>query len=116
MAMYNKKEVLTMLEKSKKINRTTAKKIYHHAKLEEIRNFYNDCMAINDFSFNPDYDYNFQNYRDAMKNFKTQTKKELDKKLYLCILHINSELIEILNIIDTYIWDEESQKYIEKIA
>lgn len=109
--MYNRNEVLKAIQTIKNFNITVDKKVFHLTRLEEVRDLLHSLMSINQYLFDPDYQYNFLQYKRSIEC--KDTKKELDNKLKLCINAIGRELVNILNVIDTCTYDEEKQKYVE---
>ena len=91
---YNYREIQEALKKVKGFNITVDKKKYHKdCKIWEVKSLYEDLMSINVWLFETNNEYNFYNYKQAIE--LNETKKDLDKKLRLCILYIGRQLEQI---------------------
>jgi len=112
--MYNKYEVKSMIEEIKQFNITTTKKVFHKTQFEEVRKILHKCMSINSCLFEPEYFYSFSQYKISINC--GETKKILDGKLKYCLNEILGQLYSILNVIETCEYDEEKQRYIEKVS
>ena len=95
----NKNEYLQLvyagIDKVKNFNITVTTKAGHKSKLYELKQLYIDLMIINPYLFDPEYSYEWRQYK---LNLETgRTKKDLDNNLRYCIITINKELQAILN-------------------
>ena len=71
-------------------NITIPKKNMHKSTLWLVKDLYTELMPINSFIFNAELEYNWIQYKQSVYSYTT--KKELDKKLKLCILYLYNQL------------------------
>lgn len=100
-----KNELLEMIKTGKNevknFNITVTKKNGHESKLYEVKKLYYNLIPINNFLFDPENEYNWENYKLNI-NIK-KTKKEIDNNLRLCIMYLYNEL----NAIEQSVYNNE---------
>lgn len=83
------------INKVRDFNITVTIKAGHKSKLYEVKNLYNELMAINPYLFEAQYNYEWSQYK---LNLETgRTKKELDNNLHRCIAYLHRQLKLIEN-------------------
>lgn len=85
--------VNTAIKKVKQFNITVIKKQHHELKLYELKALYNELMTVNVYLFDPDYSFEWKQYKTNI--IAGKSKKELDINLKYCLTVINKQLKQI---------------------
>ena len=96
---YNYSEIKDAINKVKKFAVTTYKKAEHKTKLYQIKALSESLMYINKYLFDPQFTYEFKEYKIAIDiYYNTTSKKQLDNYLKRYKRYLLEQLNNILRL------------------